>query len=201
MTLRSLFSIRFCFQLSTLGLLGALGLAPTAFSQTSPLEAAPAESLQVMVQSPGLITPELPALREFSRYSPEDQTIHLVLKLNDRKVYLYQGKQLLASYPVAIGRPDYPTPTGEFKVFEMIVNPAWQSPWTGEVETPGIDGSLGLRWIGFAHMKNGVIGFHGTPNVASIGRAVSHGCVRMRNEDIVRMFEHVVVGTLVRVEP
>ncbi|NJO77219.1 MAG: L,D-transpeptidase [Cyanobacteria bacterium RM1_2_2] len=146
------------------------------------------------------MTPDLPTIGEFSRYQPQDQTIHLLLKLGDRKVHVYQGEKLLASYPVAIGRPEFPTPTGEFEVFEMIVNPAWQNPWTGEVEAPGADGSLGLRWIGFTKMPNGVIGFHGTPNVASIGRAASHGCVRMRNEDIVRLYEHVKVGTLVRVE-
>jgi lipoprotein-anchoring transpeptidase ErfK/SrfK len=132
---------------------------------------------------------------------PEDQTIRLVLRLGERQVYVYQGKAAIAIYPVAIGRPDTPTPTGEFQVFEMIEDPAWQNPRTGEVEAPGADGSLGTRWIGFVEMSNGVIGFHGTPNRSSIGRAASHGCVRMRNEDVVAMFEHVSVGTIVTVEP
>lgn len=189
---------------STFGaLLAVVGWQQTAVSQvlrpSVPAVQEPAP-LQMMIQVP-LVTPELPELREFSRYQPEDRTMFVVLKLGNRKVYVYQGQKLVASYPVAIGRPEFPTPTGEFKVFEMIVNPAWQSPWTGEVEAPGIDGSLGLRWIGFAEMTGGVIGFHGTPNVASIGRAASHGCVRMRNEDIVKMYSLIKVGTLVRVEP
>jgi lipoprotein-anchoring transpeptidase ErfK/SrfK len=154
------------------------------------------------MQASGMLIPDLPGLGDFSRYQPEaNYTTRLLLKLNQRKVYIYRGEKLLASYPVAIGRSSFPTPTGEFKIFEKIVNPAWQSPWTGEVETPGPDGSLGLRWIGFAKMDNGIIGFHGTPNVDSIGQAVSHGCVRMRNEDIVKMFELVKLGTSVRVEP
>jgi lipoprotein-anchoring transpeptidase ErfK/SrfK len=147
------------------------------------------------------VIPNLPGLGDFSRYLPENTVTHLLLKLSHRKVYVYRGEKLVASYPVAIGRPGFPTPTGNFHVFEMIVNPAWQSPWTGEVEAPGIDGSLGLRWIGFAKLTGGIIGFHGTPNVASIGRAVSHGCVRMRNEDIVKMYDLVKLGTVVRVEP
>lgn len=200
MTVRHIHPTSFLLLLATLS---TVGVAPKAFSQTLPLPLTDSASppLQGIVSAPDLVTPGLPSLREFSRYLPENQTVHLLLKLGQRKVHVYQGQKLIASYPVAIGRPEYPTPTGEFKVFEMIVNPAWQSPWTGEVETPGIDGSLGLRWIGFVEMSNGVIGFHGTPNVASIGQAASHGCVRMRNTDIVKMYEHVQVGTIVRVEP
>lgn len=180
------------------------GLSSRAWGQIQPV-AAPdmmeSTSDIRIVQAPQLITPALPSLGDITRYLPENQTLYLLLKLSHRKVYVYQGKTVLASYPVAIGRAEFPTPTGEFQVFEMIVNPAWQSPWTGEVEAPGADGSLGLRWIGFTKVEGGVIGFHGTPNVRSIGQAVSHGCVRMHNEDIVKMYEQVRVGTLVRVEP
>jgi lipoprotein-anchoring transpeptidase ErfK/SrfK len=184
-----------------MALLPVFGLTEVGLSQTPPeLPVGPDAALRSAIPSPALTTPDLPPLGEFSRYQPEDQTIYLVLKLGERRVHVYQGEKLLASYPVAVGRPEFPTPTGEFEIFEMIVNPAWQNPWTGEVEAPGADGSLGLRWIGFTKMPNGVIGFHGTPNVASIGRAASHGCVRMRNEDIVKLYEHVKVGTLVRVE-
>lgn len=152
------------------------------------------------IRPPSLITPTLPGLRDPARYLPQNQTIRLLLKLSHRKVYVYQGEKLIASYPVAIGRPEFPTPTGEFQVNEMIVNPSWQSPWTGEVEAPGADGSLGLRWIGFTEVTGGVIGFHGTPNIRSIGQAASHGCVRMRNEDIVKMYEYIELGTRVSVE-
>lgn len=148
-----------------------------------------------------VIAPELPSLREFDRYAPQNHTVNVLLKLDRRKLYVFQGQKLVASYPVAIGRPEFPTPTGDFKVFEMIVNPAWENPQTGEVEAPGADGSLGLRWIGFLELTHGVIGFHGTPNVASIGQAASHGCIRMRNEDVVKLYELVRIGTAVRVEP
>jgi len=155
----------------------------------------------LQVSQPQLTVPELPGLGEFDRYSPQNHMVKVLLKLDRREVYVFQGQKLLASFPVAIGRPGFATPTGDFKVFEMIVNPAWQDPNTGEVETPGWDGSLGLRWIGFVEMPHGVIGFHGTPNVTSIGQAASHGCVRMRNEDVVKLYDLVKIGTVVRVEP
>ncbi|MEB3118669.1 MAG: L,D-transpeptidase, partial [Limnothrix sp.] len=60
---------------------------------------------------------------------------------------------------------------------------------------------LGVRWIGFWTNGDNSIGFHGTPNPELIGQAVSHGCVRMRNEDIVDLFDRVTEGMPVRVEP
>ena len=157
-------------------------------------------SLSSRLSSAYGIAPELPELHEFERYAPQDLTVNVLLKLDRRKLYVFQGQKLLSTFPVAVGRSGFATPTGDFKVFEMIANPAWKDPRTGEVETPGIDGSLGLRWIGFLELGHGVIGFHGTPNVASIGQAASHGCVRMRNEDVVKLYELVKIGTVVRVE-
>jgi lipoprotein-anchoring transpeptidase ErfK/SrfK len=182
----------------TLGLMvwTVAGLPCAAFAQAESV----GTGLQLMVQQPYLVTPALPNLPDATLYLPQNSTISLLLKLSHRKVYVYEGDKVIATYPVAIGRPEFPTPTGEFEIFEMIVNPSWQNPWTGEVETPGADGSLGLRWIGFTQVEGGVIGFHGTPNVASIGRAASHGCVRMRNEDVVKLYEKVQLGTMVRVE-
>ena len=125
----------------------------------------------------------------------------VVLRLAERRVYLYSGEMLVSSYPVAVGTDETPTPLGEFSVGQMIENPAWQSPWTGEVHEPGPDSALGVRWIGFADSEEGAFGFHGTPTIESIGTAASNGCVRMRNDDVVALFAAVDVGTPVVVEP
>ncbi|KPQ35541.1 MAG: hypothetical protein HLUCCA11_09835 [Phormidesmis priestleyi Ana] len=125
---------------------------------------------------------------------------HIVLNLQQRRVYLYSGDMLLSSYPVAVGAAETPTPRGQFAVSQMIVNPVWQSPWTGEVHTPGPNSALGLRWIEFATSEAGAFGFHGTPTLDSIGQAASNGCVRMRNEDVVALFSKVNVGTPVTIQ-
>lgn len=159
----------------------------------------PANAYLQLMELPVL---SLPPLGGLDYYLPsENATVHLMLKLGERRLYLYQGEEVLASYPVAIGQADTPTPLGEFTVFEMVENPTWQNPWTGEIRSPGANSALGLRWIGFAHRPNGVIGFHGTPTIASIGQAASNGCVRMYNEDVVALFEQVEVGTPVMVVP
>jgi len=180
-----------------------LGYSPIAVAATPAI--APHSSASASVVAVRLLDqarPELPGLSDPDLFLPTEQAdTHLVLRLGQRRVFVQQGEQMVASYPVAIGKQTTPTPTGEFTVFEMVENPVWQSPWTGEVRSPGADSALGLRWIGFAHMPNGVIGFHGTPTVSSIGRAASNGCVRMRNEDVLALFNLVQVGTVVRVEP
>lgn len=124
----------------------------------------------------------------------------LVLRLRERRVYVYSGEQLLDSYPVAIGTPATPTPTGQFEVLQMVEDPIWQNPWTGEITAPGANSALGLRWIGFTELPNGIIGFHGTPTVSSIGHAASNGCVRLRNEDVLALYSHARMGMLVVVE-
>ncbi|NEQ71118.1 MAG: L,D-transpeptidase [Symploca sp. SIO2D2] len=167
---------------------------PTAASEsTTSLDR---ESLTIEELSLALPTLGIPSI-----YLPEiSKDIRLVLKLSERKVYVYQGEQEKASYPVAIGKSSTPTPTGTYQVFQMVVDPVWKSPWTGEVFPPGANSALGLRWIGFAELPNGIIGFHGTPTISSIGKAASNGCVRMHNEHVVELFEKVKMGTPVTVE-
>jgi lipoprotein-anchoring transpeptidase ErfK/SrfK len=144
--------------------------------------------------------PELPPLGDATAYLPDAQAkVRVVLRLKERRVYLYEDDEITASYPVAIGKSSTPTPTGEFKIFQLIENPIWKNPWTGEVTAPGANSALGLRWIGFAEMPNGIIGFHGTPTLSSIGQAASNGCVRMRNEDVIALFSKLEMGASVSV--
>lgn len=132
---------------------------------------------------------------------PEAQEVRLVLKLGERRVYVYQNDELETTYPVAIGRAGWETPTGNFEVLHMLQDPGWTNPLTGEVVPPGPNNPLGERWIAFWTDGSNYIGFHGTPNRETVGRAASHGCIRMYNEDVRELYEIVTPGTLVVVEP
>lgn len=165
-------------------------------------EVAQGVSSQAAVIPSNLLNPTLPGLDDPSPFLPLGQPeIRVVLRLGQRRVFVYRNDQQVASYPVAVGKPGWETPTGEFEVIQMVENPVWQNPWTGEVGSPGPNSALGLRWIGFWTDGKDTIGFHGTPTVNSIGRAASHGCVRMRNEDVVALFNQIEMGTIVVVEP
>jgi lipoprotein-anchoring transpeptidase ErfK/SrfK len=124
----------------------------------------------------------------------------LEIKLSTRKVTLYQGKKPIKSYRIAVGKRGWETPIGKFKVMSMVRNPAWASPFTGVVIPGGTSQNpLGKYWIGFWTNGKNWIGFHGTPSTASVGRAVSHGCIRMYNKDVQELFKQVKVGTPVTV--
>ncbi len=129
------------------------------------------------------------------------QDTHLVIRLRDRRVYVYHKHQLKVSYPIAVGKAGWETPKGIFEVIEMQRNPAWQHPWNGKVIPPGPENPLGARWIGFWTDGKNFIGFHGTPQEHLVGQAVSHGCIRMLNKDVLALYTQVGVGTPVKVEP
>lgn len=147
--------------------------------------------------------PSLPKLDQPQSYLPNVQaTRRLELSLSHRQVILFENDKVLKSYPVAVGKVGWPTPIGEFSVKTKIRNPPWQNPFKEErYVIPGgaPDNPLGTRWLGFWTNGKNWIGFHGTPNRASIGSAASHGCVRMYDEDIEELFEWVAVGTPVKV--
>jgi lipoprotein-anchoring transpeptidase ErfK/SrfK len=130
---------------------------------------------------------------------PPIEAVNIVLKLKERKVYVYQGERILATYPVAVGRKGRETPTGEWQIMETLVNPGWTNFNTGAVVPPGPKNPMGTRWIAFWTDGLDTIGFHGTPDVKSVGKAVSNGCVRMYNKDVQAMYALVKVGTIVRV--
>ncbi len=131
---------------------------------------------------------------------PQSTAMRLVLRLSDRRVYLYRGDDVEVSYPVAVGKAGWETPVGSYEVMAMIEDPSWENPFTGAVIPAGPDNPLGDRWIGFWTDGSNFIGFHGTPNEGSVGRAASHGCVRMYNRDINELFTVVAMGTPVIVE-
>ncbi|MBD2460844.1 L,D-transpeptidase [Oscillatoria sp. FACHB-1407] len=131
-----------------------------------------------------------------------DSPTHLEIDLSDRRLTLYQGETQLKSYPVAVGRRGWRTPIGNFEVMQKIQDPTWVNPLTGQVVAGGsANNPLGRYWIGFWTDGYNWVGMHGTPNPESVGRAVSHGCVRLYNHDIQELFAIVEVGTPVRVVP
>lgn len=146
--------------------------------------------------------PDLPKVDNPDPYflSPDEiYKVELILRLGTRKVEVYEKDKLIASFPVAVGKQGWETPTGDYEVIQMIKDPAWQNPWTGKVIPPSPDNPLGERWIGFWTDGKNFIGFHGTPGEHLIGQAVSHGCVRMKNKDIKVLFDLVSLGISVKV--
>lgn len=177
--------------------------SPTAETATT-ANFVPQNVLRAVNQLSTATTPALPGLGYPDRFLPAPDPLaktRLVIKLGDRRVYVYHEDQVKQSFPVAIGRDGWETPIGTHRVIQMQHDPVWQHPFTGELVPPGKDNPLGARWIGFWTDGTNYIGFHGTPNEDSVGQPASHGCVRMYNQDVIKLFEMVRIGTSVEVVP
>lgn len=116
---------------------------------------------------------------------------HVLVKRNEKRLHLYCGGVLVETWPVAVGRPGYETKLGEFRVRTKMDKPDWTDPANRRVVPFGDpENPLGTRWIGFAEG----LGIHGTWEPESMGREASHGCIRMRNEDVEVLFDLLVRG-------
>lgn len=96
---------------------------------------------------------------------------------------LFKDGSIFRTYPVAIGKMLTPTPKGTYRIKNKALNPG---------------GPYGARWLGLS-IPGGGYGIHGTNNPSSIGKNVSHGCVRMYNKDVIELFNLVGVGTPVKI--
>jgi lipoprotein-anchoring transpeptidase ErfK/SrfK len=114
-------------------------------------------------------------------------------------VRVFKEGDVVATYRVAVGADEFPTPRGRFAVDRMETNPVWNVPdsdWAGGMAGQTIPGGdprnpLVARWVGIS----GPVGFHGTKDIGSLGSRASHGCVRMNPSDVIDLYDRVEVGT------
>ncbi|MFB5678190.1 L,D-transpeptidase family protein [Paenibacillus terreus] len=107
--------------------------------------------------------------------------IHIRIDPLRHQLLLYSDDQLIKKYPIALGKPNTPSPVGEYTVINKYKN--WGK-------------GFGTRWIGLS-VPWGIYGIHGTNRPASIGHNASHGCIRMLNRNVEELYEWVNVGTKV----
>ena len=144
--------------------------------------------------------------------------LQLILDRQHRQLLVLHDGVLTRRFPAAVGTVGWETPAGRFRVMQKVKKPVWTHPVNGKKLGPDdATNPLGSRWIGFYRDCEGragwdgeqyldidgctVAGFHGTPYRWTVGRAVSHGCVRLYEENVQEIFELVRVGTPVTVLP
>jgi lipoprotein-anchoring transpeptidase ErfK/SrfK len=118
----------------------------------------------------------------------------VVVSIPHRKLALIENGQVKKVYPVAVGAHASPSPSGSFEVKTRLVSPTYYHP--GKVIPAGADNPLGTRWIGLSTKGYGI---HGTNVESSIGKAASHGCIRMHRQDIEELFADLQVGDPVEI--
>jgi lipoprotein-anchoring transpeptidase ErfK/SrfK len=126
---------------------------------------------------------------------PQPPDLRLEVNIAQRRVNVYRGGQQVASHPVAVGSKEWPTPTGEWTIDQVIFNPRWVPPknesWAKDekIEEPGDpDNPLGVVQL----VYNAPNSIHGTNEPESLGKAVSHGSIRIANEVGVELAKQVM---------
>lgn len=110
------------------------------------------------------------------------ENITVLIDINEKRLYAVQNDHILKEFPIATGKPDTPSPLGDFAIIQ-------KTRW-GE--------GFGAAWLGL-NVPWGTYGIHGTIFPGSIGYAESHGCIRMMNKDVNELYKLVRVGTPVKI--
>ena len=116
----------------------------------------------------------------------------IVVSLEDRKLALVEDGQVKKVYTVAVGKPSTPSPVGTYTIERRSANPTYHH--NGKTVLPGPGNPVGTRWMGLSIHGYGI---HGTNEPKSIGKAASHGCIRMAKVDLEEFYELVAVGDTV----
>lgn len=119
-----------------------------------------------------------PTLLLALRSGQASAAVRIVIEVDQRRLTLWEDGKPVRSFPAAVGKAATPTPLGHWTIVS-------KERWSG---------GFGTRWLGLS-VPWGHYGIHGTNRPWTVGRAVSHGCIRLRNADVEALFELVRVGT------
>lgn len=143
---------------------------------------------------------------------PDVEPRGVVVNIPEMRLYYFHPTKNIAygvplsTFPVGLGRDDWKTPQGKFKIRGKTVNPTWNIPASIQAERIAEKGFSETSVAGgtpdnplgkyrFELSMHGSYAIHGTNIPWGVGMQVSHGCVRLYPEDIERMFPLVPVGT------
>jgi hypothetical protein len=150
--------------------------------------------------SPRVIVPPLKRLRPKVTLSnlSSHYPAYIVIDRANFKLRFYRHLRLSHTYMIAVGRQGLETPAGLYDIQAKETNPSWHVPnssWAGSLAgqtiPPGPSDPIKARWLGV----NGGAGIHGTDDLASLGTAASHGCIRMSIPDVIQLYSQVPLHT------
>lgn len=127
----------------------------------------------------------------------------MIVDLDAHWTFYLLGDLVAAAWEVGVGKPGSETRAGEYRVGEKREEPMWFPAGRAPVPYGDPENPLGTRWISLTHTDGSTtgLGFHGTNDPSSIGKDLSQGCVRMRNEEVEVLFEILPKGASVSIRP
>ena len=126
---------------------------------------------------------------------PATAELRLEVDLSDRALAAIEDGNEIARYAVAIGTKKYPTPTGSFHIRKVVWNPSWtppDSPWAkGKTKKPPGDPENPMKRVKIFFSEPDYF-IHGTDDEDSLGKAESHGCLRMSTDEATQLAQLVM---------
>jgi len=151
-------------------------------------------ALWVQVRLPVLPNGTLGWVRRTALGSYQDVNTHLVVDRARLEATLYRNGEGIFTAPIGIGTDASPTPAGQFNVRSELTR--YASSFYGPVAF----GTTARSAVLTEWPEGGFIGIHGTNEPQLVPGRVSHGCIRLRNDDIVRLAALMPVGTPVTIQ-
>ncbi|MFB5944219.1 L,D-transpeptidase [Albibacterium profundi] len=113
----------------------------------------------------------------------------LEISISKRQLFVIEGSDTTRRYAISVGTDEYPTPQGEYEIHQIDWNPDWTPPdsdWSEDesYKKPGEEGNPMGRARIIYDMPYTI---HGTKALESLGKAESHGSVRMANEEVIEL--------------
>jgi L,D-transpeptidase ErfK/SrfK len=122
-------------------------------------------------------------------------SLRLTASLSERKIYIEENDAVVTSFPIAIGLPQHPTPTGSFLIRRIVWNPAWTPPdekWARRDRPRAAGDPYNPMRLVKIYFRAPDYYIHGTPYVGSLGKEASHGCLRMDPTDAADVAQYVM---------
>jgi hypothetical protein len=143
---------------------------------------------------------------QLGRYLRENQVLRIpldpvrtIIDLSARWLFYLHGNEVVAAWPVAIGRVGQETTPGSYSVGNKTPEPPWFPAGRKMVPYGDPENPLGTRWISLEGSKG--LGIHGTWEPDTIGTMASDGCIRLRNELVEQLYEVIPQGSEVVIRP
>lgn len=148
-------------------------------------QGAAGQQTTVQTQPGGTAQQPAPPAQPAPTPAPPPPDLRLEVNVAERELYVYRNDQRIATHPVAVGTSEWPTRTGEWTINQVVFNPRWTPPkeeeWAKdeEVSEPGDpENPLGVAQLVYDAPRS----IHGTNEPESLGKAESHGSIRIANE-------------------
>ncbi len=121
---------------------------------------------------------------------PSSRTLTVTVDVAERKLYAEPANGPVQAFDVTVGTPKHPTPRGSYRISRITWNPRWVPPnsdWAKGLSPKGPGDPANPMGRVKMFFRQPAYYVHGTNDERSIGRAASHGCVRMRNQDVIEL--------------